>query len=132
MKLSSKGRYGLKAMCELAKHYGEGALSLPYIAGETLLSDKYLEQLLSVLKKDNLIDATRGASGGYFLKKAPEEISVGEILRSLENGLEIVDCLSGDCQNKATCHTYGVWSRLYKEINKCLDGISLKQLVEGE
>ena len=128
MKLSSKGRYGLKAMCELAKHYGEGALSLPYIAGETLLSEK----LLSVLKKDELIDATRGASGGYFLKRPPEQISVGEILRSLENGLEIVDCLSGECKNKSTCHTYGVWSKLYREINKCLDGISLKELVEGE
>ena len=61
MKLSSKGRYGLKAMCELAKHYGEGALSLPYIAGETLLSEKYLEQLLSVLKKDDLIVSQKSA-----------------------------------------------------------------------
>lgn len=132
MKLSSKGRYGLKAMCELAEHYGEGALSLPYIAAQTELSEKYLEQLLSALKKDNLVGAARGATGGYYLIKPPEQTSVGEILRCLENGLEIVDCISGECCNKATCRTHNVWARLYKEINRCLDGMSLKQLIDGE
>lgn len=132
MKLSSKGRYGLKAMCELANHYGEGSLSLPYIASATGLSEKYLEQLLSVLKKDNLVGATRGANGGYYLTKKPEDISVGEVLRCLENGLEIVDCISGDCCNKATCQTHNVWAKLYREINNCLDSISLRQLIEGE
>ncbi|HIT26782.1 MAG TPA: Rrf2 family transcriptional regulator [Candidatus Ornithoclostridium excrementipullorum] len=130
MKLSSKGRYGLKAMCEIAAHYGEGSLSLPQIAASTGLSEKYLEQLLTALRKEGLVGAARGASGGYFLTAPPSEITVGSVLRCLENGLEIVDCINGDCCNKNGCCTHVVWEKLYKAINECLDSMTLDELTE--
>lgn len=132
MKLSSKGRYGLKAMCELAAHYGEGALSLPQIATSTGLSEKYLEQLLTALRKDGLVKASRGASGGYYLTAPPDEITVGSVLRCLENGLKIVDCIDGECCNAAGCSTRGVWEKLYRAINECLDGMTLAKLTEEQ
>lgn len=130
MKLSSKARYGLKAMCYLAEHYGEGAKSLNAMAASTQLSEKYLEQLLAILRKAELVESTRGASGGYTLSRSPEQISAGEVLRAVEDGLVIVDCLSGQCDNRQGCTTYHVWNKLYQAINRCLDDMSLASLVE--
>ncbi|MEG1536115.1 MAG: Rrf2 family transcriptional regulator, partial [Clostridia bacterium] len=77
-----------------------------------------------------LVDATRGANGGYVLAKNPYDISIGEILRVLEDGLVIVDCLQGGCSNQCNCSTYDVWKKLYKEINSFLDTMSLGSIVE--
>ncbi len=132
MKLSSKARYGLKAMCYMAERYGDGVISLSVMSSDLGLSDKYLEQLLSSLRKAGLVDANRGASGGYFLAKDPDNISVGDILRVLEDGLVIIDCLSGECDNKCNCSTYEVWNKLYIAINECLDGMSLSNLITNE
>ena len=146
MKLSSKARYGLKAMCYMADHHGEGVISLSLMSSSIGVSDKYLEQLLSSLRKAGLVDANRGASGGYFLAKDPDNISVGDILRVLEDGLVIIDCLSGECDNKCkcstdssgecddkcNCSTYEVWNKLYIAINECLDGMSLSNLITNE
>lgn len=132
MKLSSKARYGLKAMCYMAENYGNGVVSLPTMAQSIGISEKYLEQLMATLKKANLVDATRGANGGYCLTKAPKDINVGEILRILEDGLVIVDCISGGCDNKCMCNTYNVWNKLYKAINNCLDEMSLDSLINQE
>ena len=79
MKLSSKARYGLKAMCYMADHHGEGVISLSLMSSSIGVSDKYLEQLISTLKKAGLICANRGANGGYFLAKEPEDISVAPV-----------------------------------------------------
>lgn len=130
MKLSSKARYGLKAMCYMAENYGNGVVSLPTMAESTGISEKYLEQLIATLRKAGLVEATRGASGGYCLSRSPEKINVGEILRELEDGLVIVDCISGDCSDKCKCNTYNVWNKLYKAINSCLDEMSLDSLIK--
>lgn len=145
MKLSSRARYGLKAMCYMADHYGEGVISLPVMSSDIGMSDKYLEQLLSALRKAGLVDANRGANGGYFLAKSPDLISVGEIIRALEDGLMIIDCLSGECEGKCgcsanpcetdgkcNCSTYNVWNKLYEAINDCLDSMSLSGLIKKE
>ena len=146
MKLSSKARYGLKAMCYMAERYGAGVISLSVMSSDLGLSDKYLEQLLSSLHKAGLVYANRGASGGYFLAKDPDNISVGDVLRVLEDGLVIIDCLSGECDNKCkcstdssgecddkcNCSTYEVWNKLYIAINECLDGMSLSNLITNE
>lgn len=145
MKLSSKARYGLKAMCYMADHHGEGVISLSTMSSSIGVSDKYLEQLISTLRKEGLILANRGANGGYFLAKDPQDISVGEIIRALEDGLVIIDCLSGECdskcgcsthscegEGKCNCSTYDVWYKLYGAINDCLDSMSLSSLIKKE
>ncbi|MCX4362117.1 MAG: Rrf2 family transcriptional regulator [Clostridia bacterium] len=145
MKLSSKARYGLKAMCYMADRYGEGVISLSTMSSSIGVSDKYLEQLISTLRKAGLISANRGANGGYFLSKEPDKISVGEIIRALEDGLVIIDCLSGECdskcgcstnpcdgEGKCNCKTYNVWNKLYEAINDCLDSMSLSSLIKNE
>ncbi|MGN0771658.1 MAG: RrF2 family transcriptional regulator [Christensenellales bacterium] len=140
MKLSSKARYGLKAMCYLAQKeaYGDNVVSLSAVAEDIGVSDKYLEQLFATLKKAELVSSSRGASGGYVLPRAADEISVGEILRALEDGLVIVDCVSGECSNQCgnssgcQCTTHGVWDKLYKTINDCLDGMSLASVIARE
>ena len=145
MKLSSKARYGLKAMCYMADHHGEGVISLSLMSSSIGVSDKYLEQLISTLRKAGLICANRGANGGYFLAKEPEDISVGEIIRALEDGLVIIDCLSGECdskcgcssnpcegEGKSNCSTYNVWNKLFEAINDCLDSMSLSSLIKKE
>ena len=130
MKLSSKARYGLKAMCYLAQHYGQGAKPLNAMASSTQLSEKYLEQLLAILRKAGLVESARGAAGGYYLSRSPEQISAGEVLRAVEDGLVIVDCLSGACDNRRQCATYHVWNKLYRAINECLDAMTLSSLPE--
>lgn len=140
MKLSSKARYGLKAMCCLAERqaYDDKVVALSAIAEDIGVSDKYLEQLFSALKKAELVASSRGAGGGYVLPRDAEDISVGEILRALEDGLVIVDCVSGECSkqcgNSESCHctTHSVWDKLYKTINDCLDSMSLASVIARE
>ena len=128
MKLSSKSRYALKAMCELAVKYDE-VVSIAQIAESTRTSEAYLEQLMAILKKSGLIISVRGAGGGYRLAKSPNEISVGEILRVLEDDLKFVDCISGECENKCKCYT--VWQKLYDTINNSLDNMKLIEICDG-
>ena len=96
MKISSKARYGLYAVTEMARNYGE-YLSTVELAERTGVTEKYLEQILSILKKNGIVKSARGASGGYILSDLPENISVGRVIRSLENNLEIVGCINGGC-----------------------------------
>lgn len=134
MKLSAKGRYGLKVMSYLGSRFGEDAISLSNISEAINVSDKYAEQILLTLRKSDLVQATRGANGGYFIERNPSEISVGEILRALEDGLVIVDCISEGCPNQNKCNTYVVWDKLYKQINGFLDSLMLDSILakEGE
>ena len=132
MKLSVKSRYGLKVMLVLAEHYGDGAIPLSSIATWTSISEPYLEKLFSLLKKAKLVSATRGATGGYELVRPPKDIGVGEVVRGLEDGLEIVDCINGKCSEQTKCATYSVWAKLYKAINDTLDNISLESLMNED
>ena len=127
MKISTKARYGLKVMLELA--FGGKELypvsDLATVSGTTVA---YLEQVMPLLKKAGLVKSTRGAFGGYSLMKPASEITVGSILRALEDELEFVDCIKSDCSNKCTCQSYYVWERIYKAINESVEHILLSDL----
>ncbi len=132
MKLSTKGRYGLRAMIDLADYSEEMPQSIACIAARQSISDSYLEQLMAKLKKAGLITSIRGAQGGYVLAKPSKEISVGDILRALED-LSPVNCvgLKGDqaCGGSETCVTRNVWKRIDDSIQHAVDSIFLDELV---
>lgn len=134
MKLSTKGRYGLRALLDLAVHQDAGAVSLQSIADRQHISERYLEQLMAKLKKAGLVISTRGAGGGYRLAREAREISVGDILRALEGNLDAVECPGlledGECSSKDLCVTKYVWKRINESINQVVDEIKLDQLVE--
>jgi Rrf2 family protein len=135
MKLSTKGRYGLRAVLDLAVHSGEEAVALSQIAERQAISMNYLEQLIAKLKKAGIVTSIRGAQGGYQLAAPAEEISVGDILRALEGDLSPVDCSEvaggdGNCSNADSCVTKYVWKRISDSINDAVDSIRLSELVE--
>lgn len=133
MKLSSKARYGLKTMLILAEHYSENEpLSVSFLSKQVHVTEKYLEQIINLLKKANLVQACRGSQGGYFLSKHPGYITIGEILRVLEDDLKFVDCLNDKCKNDERCQSYSIWKKLYSEINSFLDSISLESMLKKE
>lgn len=130
MKMSSKARYGLYVAVELAKSYDSGEfLNVATLSQATGVSEKYLEQIIALMKKSDIVSATRGAMGGYKLTRDPSEITVGRVLRAVED-LEIVDCLHGDCAQRGKCVAHNLWGKLYGNINSYLDTISLTQLAE--
>lgn len=134
LKISTKGRYGLRALIDLAQYSEIEPVSISSIASRQGISERYLEQLMTLLKKAGLIKSIRGAAGGYVLAKDLEEISVGDVLRALEGKLEPVECAAfggGDsCEAAGGCVTKYVWQRINESINKTVDEISLKQLVD--
>ena len=131
--MSSKARYGLYAAVELAKRYNQiDVVPVCVLAQSTGVTEKYLEQILALMKKQNLVVASRGASGGYKLADAPEKITIGQVLRAVEDNLEIVDCLHKNCSAKCNCVSRNLWAKLYENINSYLDTISLKQLSEDD
>lgn len=133
MKLSTRGRYGLKAMFQLALYHGEGPIPLNQIAEEQNLSENYLEQLFSTLRKDGLLNSVRGSQGGYLLSKNPNEITVGNILRSLEGDLSPSNCITGDeCENELTCVTKTVWEKIKNSIDQVVDSITLQDMIDDE
>lgn len=127
MKLSSKAHYGLKACYILAENYPDNTVSASTLEKEISVSGKYLEKIMRILSSRDIIAATRGASGGYYLKRPPCEITVGEIVRALEDDMEIVNCIGKPC---VMCPTSAVWKKLYDGINAVLDGITVRQMVE--
>ena len=132
MKLSTKGRYGVKAMVELAINYGKDPISIKTIAEKQKISEYYLEQLFAPLRKANIITSNRGAQGGYILSRAPEEISVYDIIAVLEGPIEISQCLDEGvtCDNTDCCATRLLWSRLKKSIDDITKSTSLKDIVD--
>ena len=134
MKLSTQGRYGLRAMIDLADFSEEMPQSIANIAARQSISDSYLEQLMAKLKKAGLITSIRGAQGGYVLARPRDTISVGEILRALEGDLSPVKCsgLKGEdgCQGSNSCVTRNVWKRIDDSIQSAVDSIYLSELVE--
>ena len=130
MKLSSKGRYGLKMMVDIAGLGKEKPVSLKSIAVRHQISDLYLEQLAAALKRAGLVTAVRGASGGYRLSRPAETITAGEILRALEGPKDTVRC-GGGCQDDCrSCVSKTVWNRLNKALDDAADSILLSQLAE--
>lgn len=133
MILSTRGRYGIKMMLELALNYGKGAMPLKDIANRQALSDTYLEQLISPLRKKGLVKSTRGAQGGYELAKNPSEIMVGDIIRILEGSLAPAQCVleeEPECSNAEYCATRLLYEKITESINNVIDSISLKDMVD--
>lgn len=132
MKLSTKGRYGLRAVVDLAVYSKEGAISISSIAARQDLSEGYLEQLIARLKKAGIVHSVRGVNGGYQLTRSPKDISVGDVLRALEGDLQIVDCPDGEggCAKSDSCVTKYVWKRINDSINEVVDHMSLQELAD--
>lgn len=134
MKLSTKGRYGLRALIDLALHSEDEAVSIHSIALRQNISDSYLEQLVGKMRKAGLVISVRGAGGGYRLARSSEAISVGDILRVLEGNLEAVTCPGtkeeSGCQESDLCVTRFVWQKINDSITQAVDAIMLSQLVE--
>jgi len=128
MKISTKGRYGIRAMFYLAQE-GE-VVSLKTLSSKTGVTEPYLEKIMGILRKKNLISTVRGASGGYSLSKAPEEITIGEILRALENNMYLASCNGGNCKSK-NCPSKNIFNKIYIEINNVLDNIYLSEMLNG-
>ena len=131
MKLSSKTHYGLIACHILGKNYPDTPVSASTLEAHISVSGKYLEKIMRMLSKRNIVSANRGASGGYYLSRSPKEISVGEIVRALEDDMEIIECVKdgGKCK---CCPTSKVWKTLYAGINSILDSMTLEQMIKGE
>lgn len=134
MKLSTKGRYGLMAMFQLALEFGKGPIPLNNIASEQGLSESYLEQLFSTLRKDGLINSVRGAQGGYMLAYEPSKITVGQVLRSLEGDMSPAECVGNDpatdCAKEYGCATKLVLIKIKKSIDEVIDSISLANMID--
>lgn len=133
MKLSTKGQYGVKAMFDLALHYGVEPTSLKNIAKRQEISEYYLEQLMAVLRRENLVKSVRGAQGGYVLVRDPSLITVGEILNVLEGPLEITECITDDdntgCSKINYCATRLIWIKLKTAVNDVINSITLVDMV---
>jgi Rrf2 family protein len=131
MKISTKIRYGARAMLELASRYGEGPIELKEIANKENISLKYLEQVIIPLRASGLIKSVRGSKGGYALAKPPSEICLNEMVEILEGPLSLVECLHDPkiCQRVPTCVTREIWKKVSDAINGIFRSITLEDLV---
>ena len=133
MKISTKGRYALRMLLDLAEHRSEGYVPLKDIAKRQDISKKYLEQIILVLNNAEILKTNRGYQGGYMLAKDPSQYTVGDILRLTEGSLAPVACAEQspiDCARSADCPTLSVWQGLYRVINEYLDGITLQDILD--
>ena len=135
MKISTKGRYALSMLIDLAEHQNGGFVALKDIADRQKISKKYLEQIIPILGKSDILKTTRGSQGGYMLSKSPDKYTVGQILRLTEGSLAPVDCLNQDpieCEQSGECATLPVWQGLNRVINEYLDSITLKDILDQQ
>lgn len=131
MKLSTKGRYGVKAMVDLAIHYGSEPVSIKSISERQGISEYYLEQLFAPLRKSNLIKSVRGAQGGYVLSKAPKDITVADIMEVLEGPIEISNCLDEkNCNNVDCCATRLLWAKIKNSIDSVTKSTTLQDILD--
>ncbi len=135
MKISTKGRYALRMLLDLAEHQHDGFIALKDIAERQNISKKYLEQIVPILNKSDVLRTNRGFQGGYRLAKTPDQYTVGEILRLTEGSLAPVACLEHEpteCERSGECATLPVWKGLYRVINEYLDGITLQDILDRQ
>ena len=133
MKISTKGRYALRMLIDLAEHRGKGFISLKEISERQKISKKYLEQIIPIFNKTDVLRANRGSQGGYMLAKDPDQYTVGEILRITEGSLSPVDCVdqgSALCERSVDCPTLPIWTGLARLINEYLAGITLQDILD--
>ncbi|MCM1044936.1 MAG: Rrf2 family transcriptional regulator [Candidatus Gastranaerophilales bacterium] len=133
MKISTKGRYAVRVMLDLALHNTGECIKVKDIAARQGISEKYLEQIIAILNKAGCVKSVRGAQGGYRIAGDPGEYTVGMILRLTEGSLAPVACLeenTNECNRVDTCETMQVWKELYAAINHVVDGVTVADLVE--
>ena len=135
MMISTKGRYALRIMIDLAQHDGEAPVSVREIALRQDISGKYMEQIIGVLNRAGLLRSVRGAQGGYHLMRPAQEITVGMILRATEGDLAPAECVSRDampCYRSGECSTRLVFEKVYSAINNVIDHVTLSELIPEE
>ena len=135
MKISTKGRYALRMLIDLAEHENCGFIALKDIAHRQNISKKYLEQIIPIFNKSDILKTTRGSQGGYMLSRSPDKYTVGEILRLTEGSLAPVACLNQnpiECERSSECPTLPVWQGLNRVINEYLDGITLQDILDQQ
>jgi Rrf2 family protein len=134
MTISTKGRYALRIMMDLSNHIGE-TIKLKDIAARQEISEKYMEQIISVLNKAGYVRSNRGAQGGYQLVMKPKDYTVGMVLRLTEGSLAPVECLSDNalpCEREGKCATVEVYKRIYQAVNGVIDNMTIQDLIEIE
>jgi Rrf2 family protein len=134
MKISTKGRYSLRMLVDLAEHKNDGFISLKEISDRQDISKKYLEQIVTLLSRPDILRTNRGNKGGYMLAKEPDQYTVGQILRITEGGLNTVSCLengASECDRSSYCNTLPVWKGLQKVIDEYLDSITLQMILDN-
>ena len=131
MKLSTRTRYGIRAMLELAGKYGEGPLQIKVIANRQDISIKYLEQLMAMLRSGGFVRSIRGSKGGYILSKVPAQIKLDELFTCLEGPVVTVECIEDEnfCARAADCVTRQVWAQMQAAMVKVLQSMTLQDLV---
>lgn len=132
MKISTKGRYAVRVMLDLALNNSGECIKVKEIAGRQGISEKYLEQIIAVLNKAGYVKSVRGAQGGYRLARDPEEYTVGMVLRLTEGSLAPVACLEDDygvCERCDTCETLQIWKDIYDAVNNVVDHVTIADLV---
>lgn len=135
MKISTKGRYALRLMLDLAVYNTGEPVSLKDIARRQQISEKYLEQIIAVLNRAGFVRSIRGAQGGYVLSRRPQDYTVGMILRLTEGDLAPVSCLNqspAECARRGECVTVRVWEKIYQAVNDVVDHITLADLAEWQ
>ena len=135
MMISTRGRYALRVMIDLAEHKDAGYIPMKEIAQRQGLSLKYIERIVPALSKNNLVEGVHGKGGGYRLSRSPEEYSLGEILRLTEGDLAPVSCLesgAAPCKRKSSCKTLHIWNEFHKITNAYFDSISLLDLLDSD
>lgn len=132
MKISTKGRYALRLMLDLAQQGGSRPVALRDVARRQDISEKYLEQLASPMTRAGLLKSVRGAAGGYLLTKTPGEYTVGEILRAQEGSLAVVDCTPDGrpCPRRNRCPTAPLWDRINRAVDEVVDTTTLQALMD--
>ena len=132
MLISTRGRYALRVMIDLAEKQKSGYIPMKDVAARQEVSLKYIERIIPVLAKNNYVEGVHGKGGGYRLTRAPEEYRVGDILRMTEGGLAPVACLecgAGPCERAAECRTLEMWTKFHGMINDYFDGITIADLM---
>jgi Rrf2 family cysteine metabolism transcriptional repressor len=134
MKLSTRGRYGVRLMLDLALHEGDGPVTLKDIAARQEISEKYLSNLIPLLKNAGLVHSVRGSQGGHTLARPPREITVKDILLVLEGSMCLTECTEKPllCQRSGDCLVRGVWSEVTEKMLAALDSFTLEEMVERQ
>ena len=130
MRLTTKGRYAVTAVLDLALHQDKGPVSLAAISERQQISLSYLEQLFAKLRRNEIVSSTRGPGGGYMLKNSADDVSVSDIILAVDESCKVVDCGdSGGCHGDYQCLTHDLWQELSDEIRSFLDGITLSEIM---